>query len=97
MKVVGRRRYVVSDQYGVEDLRRIQARIQLRFLRKHPPWIPYRKALAHPMVQRIGREKVRRAMLRSLWNHLADAGYRRRAIRRFLKRFQRPKAGAAAL
>jgi radical SAM superfamily enzyme YgiQ (UPF0313 family) len=97
MKVVGRRRYVVSDQYGVEDLRQIQARIQLRFLRKHPPWIPYRKALAHPMVQRIGREKVRRAMLRSLWNHLADAGFRRRAIRRFLKRFQRPKAGAAVM
>jgi len=95
MKVVGRRRYVVSDQYGVEDLRRIQARIQLRFLRKHPPWIAYRKALAHPMVQRIGREKVRRAMLRSLWNHLADAGFRRRAIRRFLKRFQRPKAVTA--
>jgi len=95
MRVVGRRRYVVSDKYGVEDLRRIQARIQLRFLRKHPPWIPYRKALAHPMVQRIGREKVRRAMLRSLWNHLADAGFRRRAIRRFLKRFQRPKAATA--
>jgi len=97
MRVVGRRRYVVSDKYGVEDLRRIQARIQLRFLRKHPPWIPYRKALAHPMVQRIGREKVRRAMLRSLWNHLADAGFRRRAIRKFLKRFQRPKAGAAVM
>ena len=95
MRVVGRRRYVVSDTYGVEDLRRIQARIQLRFLRKHPPWIAYRKALAHPMVQRIGREKVRRAMLRSLWNHVADAGFRRRAIRRFLKRFQRPKAATA--
>jgi len=97
MKVVGRRRYVVSGAYGVEDLRRIQARIQLRFLRKHPPWIPYRKALAHPMVEKLGRERIRRAMLRSLWNHLADAGFRRRAIRRFLKRFQRPKAGAAAL
>jgi len=97
MKVVGRRRYVVSDHYGVEDLRRIQARIQLRFLRKHPPWIAYRKALAHPMVEKLGRERIRRAMLRSLWNHLADAGFRRRAIRRFLKRFQRPKAGAAAL
>jgi len=97
MKVVGRRRYVVSDQYGVEDLRRIQARIQLRFLRKHPPWIAYRKALAHPMVEKLGRERIRRAMLRSLWNHLADAGFRRRAIRRFLKRFQRPKAGAAVM
>ena len=97
MKVVGRRRYVVSDSYGVEDLRRIQARIQLRFLRKHPPWIPYRKALAHPMVEKLGRERIRRAMLRSLWNHLADAGFRRRAIRRFLKRFQRPKAGAAVM
>jgi len=97
MRVVGRRRYVVSDQYGVEDLRRFQARIQLRFLRKHPPWIPYRKALAHPMVEKLGRERIRRAMLRSLWNHLADAGFRRRAIRRFLKRFQRPKAGAAVM
>jgi len=95
MRVVGRRRYVVSDQYGVEDLRRIQARIQLRFLRKHPPWIAYRKALTHPMVEKLGRERIRRAMLRSLWNHLADAGFRRRAIRRFLKRFQRPKAATA--
>jgi len=97
MKVVGRRRYVVSDSCGVEDLRRIQARIMLRFLRKHPPWIPYRKALAHPMVQRIGREKVRRAMLRSLWNHVADTNFRRRALARLLKRFRRPEAGAAAV
>ena len=65
-RVEGRRRYVVSDQFGVEDLRKIQARIMLRFLRKHPPWIPYRKALAHPMVEKIGRERMRRAMLRSL-------------------------------
>ncbi len=94
MKVVGRRRYVVSDAFGVEDLRKIQARIMLRFLAKHPPWIPYRKVLAHPMVQKIGRERIRRAMLRSLWNHVADPSFRRRAVKRLAKRF-RPSARAA--
>ena len=95
MKVVGRRRYVVSDSCGVEDLRRIQARVMLRFLRKHPPTIPYQKALAHPMVRKIGREKVRRAMLRSLWNHVADPTFGRRAVRKLVKRFRRPARAAA--
>jgi len=95
MKVAGRRRYVVSDTYGIEDLRRIQARIMLRFLRKHPPTIPYRKALAHPMVRKIGREKVRRAMLRSLWNHVADPTFRHRAVNKLAKRFRRPARAAA--
>ena len=94
MKVVGRRRYVVSDAYGVEDLRRIQARIMMRFLRLHPPWIPYEKALAHPMVQKIGRERIRRAMLRSLWNHVADATFRRRAFKKLAKRFRRTATAA---
>jgi radical SAM superfamily enzyme YgiQ (UPF0313 family) len=86
-RVQGRRRYVVSDQFGVEDLRRIQARIMLKFLRRHPPWIPYQKALAHPMAEKLGRERIRRAMLRSLWNHVSDANFRRRAVRRLAKRF----------
>jgi len=94
MKVVGRRRYVVSEAYGVEDLRRIQARIMLRFLARHPPWIPYQKVLAHPMVQKIGRERIRRAMLHSLWNHLADPSFRRRALRRLAKRFRRSARAA---
>ena len=94
-RVEGRRRYVVSDQFGVEDLRRLQARIMLRFFRKRPPWIAYRKALAHPMVAKIGREKIRRAMLRSLWNHIADPHFRRRALKKLAKRFRRsPKAAA---
>jgi len=96
MRVEGRRRYVVSDQFGVEDLRRIQAKIMLRFLRKHPPWIPYKKALAHPMVRKLGRERIRRAMLRSLWGHVADPVFRRRALKRLTKRFrparQRPSS-----
>ena len=87
MRVEGRRRYVVSDQFGVEDLRRIQAKIMLRFLRKHPPWIPYKKALAHPMVRKLGRERIRRAMLRSLWSHVADPVFRRRALKRRTTRF----------
>jgi len=87
MRLEGRRRYVVSDQFGVEDLRRIQARIMMRFFRKHPPWIPYFKALAHPMVRKIGRERVRRAMLRSLWNHVADPRFRKRALKKIAKRF----------
>jgi len=95
MKVAGRRRYVVSDAYGVEDLRRIQAGIMLRFLRQHPPTIPYRKALSHPMVRKIGREKVRRAMLRSLWNHVSDATFRRRAVKKLVKHFRRPSRTAA--
>jgi len=95
MRVAGRRRYVVSDRYGIEDLRRIQARVMLRFLAKHPPWIPYRKVLAHPMVQKIGRERIRRAMLRSLWDHVADVSFRRRAIKRLAKRFRR--SGKAAV
>ena len=94
MKVVGRRRYVVSEAYGVEDLRRIQARIMLRFLARHPPWIPYQKVLAHPMVRKIGRERIRRAMLRSLWNHLADPSFRRRAVKRLGKRFRSAAAAA---
>jgi len=95
MHVAGRRRYVVSDAYGIEDLRRIQARVMLRFLAKHPPWIPYQKVLAHPMVQKIGRERIRRAMLRSLWNHVSDVSFRRRAVKRLAKRFR--KSGKAAM
>ncbi|MBM4017968.1 MAG: radical SAM protein [Planctomycetes bacterium] len=94
-RVEGRRRYVVSDRFGVEDLRRIQARIMLRFLRKHPPWIPYRKALAHPMVLKLGRERLRRAMLHSLWNHVADPNFRRRALRKLAKRFGRTGKAAS--
>jgi radical SAM superfamily enzyme YgiQ (UPF0313 family) len=93
-RVEGRRRYVVSDQFGVDDLRRIQARIMLRFLRKHPPWVPYQKALAHPMVQKIGREKMRRAMLKSLLAHIADPNFRRRALKKLAKRFTRPRPAA---
>ena len=96
MKVVGRRRYVVSDRYGVEDLRRIQARIMMRFLARHPPWIPYHKALAHPMVAKLGRERLRRAMLRSLWNHVSDATFGKRALKKFAKRF-RKRADVAAM
>jgi hypothetical protein len=96
MRLEGRRRYVVSDQYGVEDLRRIQARIMMRFFRLHPPWIAYQKALAHPMVQKIGRERVRRAMLRSLWNHLADPKFRRRALKKIAQRFGGGKRAAAS-
>ena len=88
MRVEGRRRYITSDAFGVEDLRHIQARIMLRFLRLHPPWIAYRKALGHPMVAQLGRERLRRAMLRSLWNHVADPHFRRRALKRLLKRFR---------
>jgi radical SAM superfamily enzyme YgiQ (UPF0313 family) len=95
-RVEGRRRYVVSDQFGVDDLRRIQARIMLKFFRKHPPWIPYRKALAHPMVEKLGRERIRRAMLRSLWNHVADANFRRRALKKLAKRFGRSSKAAAS-
>ena len=95
MKVAGRRRYVVSDSCSLEDLRRIQAGIMLRFLRKHPPTIPYRKALSHPMVRKIGRERVRRAMLRSLWNHVSDATFRRRAVKKLVKHFRRPSRAAA--
>ncbi|HUU31401.1 MAG TPA: radical SAM protein [Phycisphaerae bacterium] len=95
MRVVGRRRYVVSDEFDVDDLRRIQARIMLGFFRRHPPWIAYQKALAHPMVRKLGRERIRRAMLRSLWNHLADPVFRKRAVRKLAKRFRRPAQHAA--
>ena len=94
-RVEGRRRYVVSDQFGVNDLRRIQARIMLRFLRKHPPWIPYRKALAHPMVEKLGRRRIRMAMLHSLWNHIANPNFRRRALKKLAKRFGRPGKAAS--
>jgi len=93
-RVEGRRRYVVSDAFGIEDLRRIQARIMLKFFRLHPPWIPYQKALAHPMVEKLGRERVRRAMLRSLWNHISDANFRRRALKKIAKRFHNPSKAA---
>ena len=93
-RVEGRRRYVVSDQFGVEDLRRIQARIMLRFLRKHPPWIPYSKALDHPMVRKIGKERLRRAMLRSLLAHIASPHFRRRALSKLAKRFRKPRRAA---
>ncbi len=96
MRVVGRRRYVESDAYSVEDLRRTQAKIMLRFLRRHPPWIAYRKVLAHPMVEKLGRERIRRAILRSLWNHVSDPMWRGRALRRLLKRFRRPRIPQAA-
>jgi len=39
------------------------------------------------MVRKIGRERVRRAMLRSLWNHVADPRFRKRALKKIAKRF----------
>jgi hypothetical protein len=66
----------------------------LRFLRKHPPWIAYRKVLAHPMVEKLGRRRIRMAMLHSLWNHIADPNFRRRALKKLAKRFGR--SGKAA-
>ena len=93
-RVEGRRRYVVSDQFGIEDLRKIQARIMLRFLRKHPPWVPYRKALSHPMVKKLGVRLVRRAMLKSLLGHLSSPTFRRRALKKLGKRFHRRRRAA---
>jgi radical SAM superfamily enzyme YgiQ (UPF0313 family) len=91
-RIEGRRRYVVSDKFGIEDLRKIQAKIMLRFLRKHPPWIPYSKALAHPMVKKLGRGMMRRAILKSLLGHIANPTFRRRALKKLAKRFHRRKA-----
>jgi hypothetical protein len=48
------------------------------------------------MVGKIGRDKVRRAMLKSLWNHLADPKFRKRALKKIAKRFGGGKRKARA-
>ncbi|MDK1030524.1 MAG: radical SAM protein [Planctomycetia bacterium] len=88
-RIEGRRRYIVSDDYGIEDLRKIQAKIMLRFFRWNDGVRIYRKALGHPMARKLGRERLGRAILRTFYNHIADTKFRRRLFKKLGKRFQR--------
>ena len=82
----------------LDRLRRIQRRIYLRFFTPAHVLRFYRKALTHPMVLKLGAERLKRAMLRTLWNHFADPTFRRRAIRKILGRFgKRKRRRTAAL
>lgn len=87
----GRRGYVVSDEMTLERLRRIQRKIYLRFFTPAHLLHFYRKATTHPMVEKLGRERVKRAIARSLFNHLADPTFRRRAVKKLLGRFGKSK------
>ena len=96
-RVEGRRGYVVSDRVPLERLRRIQRQIYFRFFTPAHVLGFYHKALGHPMVAKIGRERVKRAMLRTLFNHLADPTFRHRAVRKLLGRFGKSHRRAAAV
>ncbi len=98
-RIEGRRGYVVSDRTPLKRLRQIQRKIYFRFFTPAHVWHFYRKALNHPMVRKIGSERVKRAMLRTLYNHVADPNFRRRLFRKLLGRFdkKRRRRRAAAL
>ncbi|NIA22022.1 MAG: radical SAM protein [Anaerolineaceae bacterium] len=98
-RIEGRRQYVVSDAIGLRQLKQIQRKIYLRFFKPAHLWRFYRKALSHPMVLKMGRQRIRRAMLRTLYDHLADARFRRRLLKKMFGRFnkKRRRHRAAAL
>jgi radical SAM superfamily enzyme YgiQ (UPF0313 family) len=86
-----RRQYVVSDQIGMKKLRQIQRKIYFRFFSAAHVWHFYRKALAHPMVLKLGRSRIRNAMLRTLLGHLADPRFRKRLIKKLFGRFNKKR------
>ncbi len=96
-RIEGRRGYVVSDEISLKRLRQIQRKIYFRFFTPGHILSFYRKAMAHPMVLELGRERVRRAILRTLWNHIADPRFRRRALKKIFGRFdKKPRRNRAA-
>lgn len=90
--IEGRRGYVVSDKIGLKKLRQIQRKIYFRFFTLPHVLRFYRKAMSHPMVLTLGRERVKRAILRTAWNHIADPRFRRRAIKKLFGRFDKKKS-----
>jgi hypothetical protein len=90
-RIEGRRGYVVSDKIDLQKLRQIQRKIYFRFFTPAHVWHFYRKALAHPMVRKLGRGRIERAMLRSLFNHLADPRFRKRLVKKLFGRFDKKK------
>jgi radical SAM superfamily enzyme YgiQ (UPF0313 family) len=91
----GRRGYVVSDKIDLKKLRQIQRKIYFRFFTPAHVVRFYRKATTHPMVLKLGAPRIKRAMLRTLWNHLADPHFRRRALKKVFGRFTKKKRPAA--
>ncbi|NLX58868.1 MAG: radical SAM protein [Phycisphaerae bacterium] len=94
--IEGRRHYVVSDTMDLKKMKRIQRKIYFRFFTPSHIWRFYRKALSHPMVVKMGRTRIKRAMLRTLWNHLSDTRFRRRLIKKLFGRFDSKRRGRAA-
>jgi radical SAM superfamily enzyme YgiQ (UPF0313 family) len=95
-RIEGRRGYVVSDEMPIERLRKIQRKIYLKFFTPAHVLRFYRKAITHPMVKKLGAERIKRAMLRTLWNHVADANFRRRALKKIFGRFTKKRRRRAA-
>jgi len=95
-RIEGRRQYVVSDAIGLKQLKQIQRKIYFRFFKPARIWRFYRKALSHPMVLKMGRERIRRAMLRTLYDHLADARFRKRLLKKTFGRFNKKRRHRAA-
>jgi radical SAM superfamily enzyme YgiQ (UPF0313 family) len=87
-RIEGRRHYVVSNEIGINDLRRIQRKIYFRFFRIARLRACYRKALSHPMAIKIGRERIREAILGSMRSHLIEPQWRRRLLKKALGRFK---------
>jgi hypothetical protein len=48
------------------------------------------------MVVKMGPERIKRAMLRTLYNHLADPHFRRRLLKKAFGRFGRKRRAAKA-
>lgn len=88
-RIEGRRRYVVSDQCSLYELRQIQRKIQFRFLRASGIRRIYRKAMAHPATRKIGQKRIRKAIFRSLFHHFADPKFRQRTIKKALGHFKK--------
>ncbi len=87
----GRRGYVVSDQISLKRLRQIQRKIFFKFF---TPWHMvgvYRKALSHPMVVKLGRQRVQRAFVRSVFKHLTDERFRKRLVKKIFGRFDKKR------
>lgn len=87
-RIEGRRGYVISDQIGLNKMRQIQRRIFFRFFTPARMLYTYRKIMSHPMVVKLGKRRIQKALLLSMFKHLTDARFRKRLLRKVFGRFE---------
>lgn len=88
-RVEGRRHYVVSDAISLKRLREIQRKIYFRFYSLAHIWRFYHKAVSHPMVQKIGRDRIRNAIFTALYDQVTTSKFRKRTLKKIFGQFKK--------